>query len=215
MAESPVWSEIHAARRAAAARFGPLFRLPVRTRIHREAARVLGHGASVLDVGAGDRRVRDRLAALVPDLRYASLDPDPAGGHDHASLEGAAEAYDAILLLEVLEHLPLGDGLALLRRLHERLRPGGLLVASTPNVAHPWAYLRDATHVTPYAHDELAGVLALAGFEVESLFRLYHAPWLRSVLRRVLAAPVHRLLGVDFAPGVGALARPDNANLCR
>jgi 2-polyprenyl-3-methyl-5-hydroxy-6-metoxy-1,4-benzoquinol methylase len=205
------WSEIHAARRDAERRFGTLFRLPVRARIHREIAGRLAAGSRVLDVGAGDRRTGERLASLVPGLDYRSADVDPAGGHDFASLEDAPADFDAVLLLEVVEHLELEDALALLRVARGRLRPGGLLAVSTPNVAHPWAYLRDATHRTPFAHDELAGVLALAGFRVDSLVRLYHAPWLWSVLRRALLAPLHRLFAVDFAPGIGALAvRPES-----
>ena len=39
------WSEIHAARRDAERRFGSLFRLPVRARIHREIASCLATGA--------------------------------------------------------------------------------------------------------------------------------------------------------------------------
>ena len=215
MTDEPRWSDLYAARRAAAERFDSLFRLPLRKRIHREAARDLPHGARVLDVGAGDRRVGERLAALRPDLAYESVDVDPAGGHDHASLADAPPGYDGALLLEVIEHLSLPDGLALLREIRGRLRPGGVLVVSTPNIGHPWAYLRDATHVTPYAHDELAGVLSLAGFEVTALFRLFHSSWLRSVLRRGLAAPFHRVLGVDFAPGIGAVARLADASPCR
>jgi SAM-dependent methyltransferase len=207
MREGVPWSEMHDARRAAANRFGPVFSLPVRRRAHREAARHLAAGARVLDVGAGDRRAGARLAGLVSGLEYLSCDVDPAGGHDFASVEDAPSGLDGALLLEVIEHLSLDEGLALLRLLRDRLRPGGVIVATTPNVAHPWAYLRDASHVTPYAHDELSGVLALAGFEVVDLFRLYHAPWLWSLLRRWLVAPFHRLFSVDFAPGIGAVAR--------
>ncbi len=207
MTREPVWSELYAARRAAAERFGSLFELPIRKRIHREAARVLSSGARVLDVGAGDRRAGERLTALVPDLVYESVDVDPTGGHDHASLEASPRDFDGVLLFEVIEHLSLDSGRVLLGEIRDHLRPGGFLVASTPNIAHPWAFLRDATHVTPYAHDELSGTLSLSGFEVESLFRLYHSSWLRSLLRRTLAVPFHRLLGVDFAPGIGVVAR--------
>jgi SAM-dependent methyltransferase len=154
------WSELYAARREAEARFGTLFRLPVRPRILRVAAGVIEPGTSVLDVGAGDRRAGDRLAALVPGVVYRSMDPDPRGAHDFADLAEAPHDFDAALLLEVLEHLELEDGLELLREIREHVKPGGWLVVSTPNVAHPRAYLRDATHRTPYAHDELAGVLS-------------------------------------------------------
>jgi SAM-dependent methyltransferase len=198
------WSDLYVARRAAAKRFGSVFSLPVRPRANRVAARHLAPGARVLDVGAGDRRAGERLKGL----DYLSCDVDPAGGHDFASVDDAPGDLDGALLFEVIEHLPLEDGLVLLRGIHDRLRPGGTLIVTTPNIAHPWAYLRDATHVTPYAHDELAGVLALAGFEVVDLFRLYHAPWAWSLLRRWLVAPFHRLFSVDFASGIGAVARP-------
>ena len=46
---------------------------------------------------------------------------------------GRPPAYDAVILSEVLEHLT--DPWALVRKLSPLVRPGGLLLASSPNVS--------------------------------------------------------------------------------
>lgn len=48
--------------------------------------------------------------------------------------------FDAVILSEVLEHLI--EPWTLLRRLKPYLRPGGLVLASSPNIAH-WRVLRE------------------------------------------------------------------------
>lgn len=54
--------------------------------------------------------------------------------HNLASDDLPAEhSYDAILLSEVIEHLPVPGHVAL-RRLRQALRPGGRLICSTPNL---------------------------------------------------------------------------------
>ena len=120
------WGALYEARRAAASRFGTLFQLPVRARILREVVPRLSPGARVLDVGAGDRRVRDRLASHVSGLEYVSVDPDPSGEHDFASIDEAPSGFDAVLLLEVIEHLTVEDGLGLLGAIRGRRVRDGL-----------------------------------------------------------------------------------------
>ena len=47
-------------------------------------------------------------------------------------LESAGEPFDAILLMDVLEHFERAEGLWVLNRAAGRLTPGGLLVVATP-----------------------------------------------------------------------------------
>ena len=99
------------------------------------------------------------------------------------------------------------------------MAPEGALVVSTPNVFCPGRFLRDATHVTPYAWDELGGALLLAGFEVEGLYRVVPGSFSRRIGksliaraihdlsdRRTLIAPLGRGLGIDHAPSIAGLA---------
>lgn len=97
----------------------------------------------VLEVGGG------QLAALahrmwgddatVADLTPACFDTLSRQGitafqHNLAADDlPAGRRYDAILLSEVIEHLPVPGHVAL-RRLREALRPGGRLICSTPNL---------------------------------------------------------------------------------
>ena len=87
------------------------------------------------------------------------------------------------------------------------LEPGGRLILSTPNTYYPPAYLRDATHRTPLCYDELAGLLAAAGYEVEAIYRIYHDPLHRRLLRQYVFGWLFRLIGIDFARQIVVVAR--------
>jgi SAM-dependent methyltransferase len=86
----------------------------------------------VLNVGAGGE-----IAALLRRLGVActAIDNDPTRGPDHvASVEDlrmfAAASFDAVLCFEVLEHVECPErGVSEIARV---LRPGGVLVGSTP-----------------------------------------------------------------------------------
>jgi SAM-dependent methyltransferase len=111
----------------------------------------------------------------------------------------------------MIEHVPLEDALAVARGVARVLRPGGRLFLSTPNIHHPWSYLRSATHVTPFCFDELGGVLTVAGLSVDGLFRCHHDSLVKGFLRR-LAYPLYRVSGIDYAKSILAVAhRPDPA----
>lgn len=97
---------------------------------------------------------------------------------DLAEVEAADRRFDLILAYYVVEHLR--DPVADLRRLHDRLAPGGLLAIEVPNVndALVRLYAVEAfdrfywqrAHYFVYSHETLADVLKRAGFvEVQSL----------------------------------------------
>ena len=78
------------------------------------------------------------------------------------------DAYDLVALLDVLEHVP--DDVASLRAIHRRLKPGGTLLLTVP--ANPWMWTaHDAAHhhFRRYSKQQLAEVIADAGFEVQLL----------------------------------------------
>lgn len=110
---------------------------------------------------------RTRLdAVIVGDL--ATVDLDPIAG----------EPFDAVLFIDVLEHLL--DPRATLARYLGLLRPGGLVVASIPNVAHVWVIANllaarwpqkdrgifDRTHVRFFARRDMVRLLESAGLHV-------------------------------------------------
>ena len=109
---------------------------------------------------------------------------------DHFNLEESRFPYDdatfdVVLFCEILEHL-LMDPLHTLREIRRVLKPGGLVVVTTPNVARMWNVLAMADglsiydpysgfgpygrHNREYSLHELVQLLRFCGFETETAF---------------------------------------------
>lgn len=128
-----------------------------------EAARRQGWTVEGLELGqASAAYARDVLGLTV---REASLyDAEPGDGR-----------FDAIVFLEVIEHLE--DPPAALARLYRWLRPGGLLLLSTPNFdslyrrlhgAGWWVVNCEEEHIQLFTRSTLRRALRGAGFAVLS-----------------------------------------------
>lgn len=134
----------------------------------------------ILDVGCGRGYALEDLR----DLGYthlAGIDPDPgqvahalARGLDVQQVGPTEEflaskrgQYAAILLMDVLEHVPRDRQPGFLRVIGESLRPGGRLICTVPNaasgIAAYWLY-NDATHQHSFTPDSLSFLLGSAGF---------------------------------------------------
>jgi SAM-dependent methyltransferase len=100
---------------------------------------------------ASSRLGRAVLSAKLPDLSMF-----------------AADSYDVVALLDVLEHVP--DDRSALNAIATRLRPGGALVVTVP--ANPWMWsAHDVAHhhFRRYTRKQLKAVLAGSGLELELL----------------------------------------------
>ena len=100
--------------------------------------------ARLLDAGAGEgalvARYRDRGRDIVgADSAYASELVEKA---DLLALPFEDSSFDAVLLLDVLEHVPLLDQPKALAEIARVLKGGGLLVMSVPNLAHLHSRMR-------------------------------------------------------------------------
>jgi len=92
-----------------------------------------------LDVGCGEGVLVARFAGrgydiVGLDLNYSSnlvTQADITRGTPFGS-----GRFDVVLILDVLEHLCFSDQEKAMQELHRLLKPGGLLVASVPNLAH-------------------------------------------------------------------------------
>lgn len=205
------WSDLYRHRRAAAARLGKIENLPIVRRVREVLCELVRDRDRVLEVGAGDRKMKTMLEQAGRRVEYRSLDIDPHGQHDYRSFDEINEPFDGAFAFEVIEHLPADAIHGWLGQLYSVVRPGGWLVLSTPNIYYPPAYLRDVTHRTPLCYDELAGLAAAAGFDVERVVRIYHDPVHRKLMRRYLFGWLFRMLGFDFARQIVLVARRPSA----
>jgi SAM-dependent methyltransferase len=163
-------------------------------------------GEKILDIGASNRNLEERLKRHYPNLIYKSMDVDRELVHDFYSLEEIRETFDVVFLFEVIEHLELEEGLKVLGKVYDLLNGGGRLILTTPNVFNPSRFWRDATHQVAYCYDELGGFLLAQGFQIKAMYRTYSDAFHRYLFRLYVMAPLHRYLGIDFAKSILVIA---------
>lgn len=171
--------------------------------------------SSLLDVGAGDTRVMEKIRSAGFKGEYHTQDVGEEGRYTYRDLSEVTRAYDAILCLDVLEHLPLTDGLTLLKRMISLLTPTGALVIQTPNAAYiPDPRSWDMTHVQTYNIQDLWAFLKCEGMEVEG-YRVVlgsERPGpIASVRNAIVAYVKRRVLGCDYANNIAIIARKSPA----
>ena len=164
------------------------------------------HGAErLLDYGGGDNRLKRKFVAAGFKGRYETLDLSSEETHEYSSLGEVRGEFDAIVCLEVIEHISLNDYVDLMDAFGRLLRPGGVLAVSTPNplcVVPMWA--GDPGHVQQYPIADLAADFVIRGYEVEA-FRVRYGAWpggVRPRLRFFAMRALCYLLSVDYAQGI-------------
>jgi SAM-dependent methyltransferase len=128
----------------------------------------------LLDVGCGTGNLAGELLAaghrvtaldrLPEALAAARADTHAVGllRADASRLPLRSGAFDAITMIDVLEHVDDAAALAELRRV---LRPGGLLVLTVPAAPWLWSHRdRAAGHLRRYTRRSLEAVLTAGGF---------------------------------------------------
>jgi hypothetical protein len=165
----------------------------------------------LLDVGAGDLRIRQKLLVAGYTGEYHTQDIGGEHEYTYSSLDEVDDGYDAVLCLDVVEHLPLGEGLKLIGRLVELLNPGGSLVIQTPNarcIRSPLAW--DMSHLHMYNLPDLWAYLRGMGLDARGYRVWFTGPrfspagWLRATAARFV---ITQLLGCDYADNVAIVAR--------
>jgi SAM-dependent methyltransferase len=140
----------------------------------------LAPGARVLDAGAG----RGRLVGALLEAGFVAtgIDPSERGGRvERRAIEKHTDAeLDAVVMWHVLEHLD--DPASGLERVRGWLRPGGLLLVATPNLASiqariagpGWLHLDVPRHRTHFTVTGLRALLERSGFRP---LRSEHMVW--------------------------------------
>lgn len=195
------WSRLYQCRKAVRAQFPDFWKLKIIKKPLEVIAKELAPGAHILDVGAGDRTIGERISAAI-GAHYKSMDVDRERTHDYYALDDIAERFEAVLLFEVVEHLEVDKGAELLRSIHSLLTGDGKVFLTTPNVYHPHRYWGDCLHRTPYRYDALGGLLLATGYQPTRICRIYNDAWLRRIFRIYCAAPLHHYLDIDFARSI-------------
>ena len=167
----------------------------------------LKNGESVLEIGAFNRSLEERLKKYHPGILYKSLDIDPSYKHDYSSFEEVREKFDMVLLFEVIEHLDREEGREMVAKIFEVLKSGGRVILSTPNIYTPGQYWKDVSHQTAYHYEELGGLFLSQKFGSVELYRLFSEPFLRYCVKAYLLFPIFRFLGIDFTKSILLLAR--------
>ena len=167
----------------------------------------LKDGEALLEIGAFNRELGERIKKYYPHVQYKSMDIDPTYSHDYSSLEEVKETFDMILLFEVIEHLDLEAGREMLAKIYRMLNRGGRVILSTPNIYTPGQYWKDASHRMAYHYEELGGLLLSQHFELAEACRLFSEPLSNFFMKVYLFSPIFRLLGIDFTKSILLVAR--------
>jgi SAM-dependent methyltransferase len=167
---------------------------------------------SLLDFGAGDLTLKNKFTKAGYKGQYFTCDVSTDFKYDFSSLEeiiSKKKKFDAVLVLEVIEHLSLSEFEKFLPALISLLKPGGKLVISTPNphsINSVWS--TDLTHVKSYPHPDLWALFTLKGFEC----RPYRVIWTRKKwmgpvekLKFEVSRVLTHFLGVDYAVGIALM----------
>ncbi|HVZ07710.1 class I SAM-dependent methyltransferase [Rhodopila sp.] len=170
----------------------------------REIAPLLpGRFDSVLEIGCGSGSTmawlrRTRAVEYAAGVEYAEAAASLARPHfDDLEIGDAAttpmrfkrEHFDLVLALDVLEHIPYPE--TTVARLAERLKPGGTMVVSLPNIAHyhasvplflrgQWTYGRDGildrTHLRFFSEAGARALIEGSGLRITSIRYNFHYP---------------------------------------
>jgi len=164
---------------------------------------------SVLDVGAGDLRVKNRLVGAGFSGDYHTQDIAAEHHHTYRDLTQVRQTYDAIICLDVIEHMTFEEGIALIRKMDSLLNPGGVLILQTPNgrcIRDPLAW--DMTHRHCYNLPDLWALFTSEGYRAEGYRVVFEGRGgLKEKFYGLLGKfVITRLIGADYADNIALIA---------
>jgi 2-polyprenyl-3-methyl-5-hydroxy-6-metoxy-1,4-benzoquinol methylase len=125
----------------------------------------------------------------------------------------AHQSFDAILMLDVLEHLSTGETIEWLTSAYAALKPGGVLVIQVPNSLSPFSvhFHSDLSHKRAYSPATMSQSLHLAGIHQFRHYSSFDAPSrlvgvIRMLLWRYVLNPTIALfIKVAYGTSCGAI----------
>lgn len=178
-------------------------------------------GMRVLDYGCGDCASLLELKALGADPVGIEVDPTvrelaaALGVRVHVgSIERLTEpdaSFDAVTLSQVIEHVT--DPELLLRQLHAKLKPGGMLSLTTPNsrsftrrvLGNRWLHWHMPFHQNHFNAGALHRLLERVGFDIEKTSTFTPVPWWEYQLEMLLRPPRRGQAHAYFERGDSAI----------
>jgi hypothetical protein len=161
---------------------------------------------TILDIGAGDLKLKHKFQQAGYTGTYHTQDIGTEFKYDYQNLDAIEQQYSAIICSDVIEHLTLTEGLALIHQLSTLLTPDGAIVIQTPNarcIRNP--LMSDMTHLHCYNLPDLWAYLTCMGLRVEG-FRVVFEADNQSLVKRVQTAIsryiITRMLGLDYADNI-------------
>ena len=94
------WSIFYSNRLEVRRRFHTVYHLKIKKKLRDVVVEELKEGNRILDVGAYDRSLGEKIISKFPSVTYKSMDIDKEQPHDYYSLEEISEAFDMIILSE-------------------------------------------------------------------------------------------------------------------
>jgi 2-polyprenyl-3-methyl-5-hydroxy-6-metoxy-1,4-benzoquinol methylase len=192
-------------------------------RYHHGSHFPVDRSAAILEIGPGFGNLMSLLQkqAGYQNVRGVDVSPEVVNycNHSHPGstdlaadttkyLHDHVEAFDLVLMLHVLEHVPKDTTLAFLQAIRSALRPGGKLIVEVPNAAHPIVGARtlysDFTHTVGYSEQSFSYVLRSTGFSQVEVYGCKIVP--KTLLRLIQRAGQEgvelllRILSLPYGP---------------
>jgi len=166
--------------------------------------KIVSCGARVLDIGANDKSMSTHLKSK--NVTYKSMDIDKTYKHDFYKLSGIKGTYDAVLMIDIIEHLTFEESLQYIRKAYQILKPEGKVIFQLPNIfAIGSNQFYDVTHKQFWPYYDLYSLLRSYGFKKVMVYRLKGRS---TKLREAFVFLFCKIFGnhIDYAPNLMMVA---------
>jgi len=169
---------------------------------------------TLLDVGAGDLKIMQKFKKFGYSGKYDTQDIGTEFPYDYTSLDEINHQYASILCLDVIEHLQISEGLALIHKMVNLLAPNGLIIIQTPNarcIRSP--LISDMSHLHCYNLPDLWAYLTSLGLHVDGYRVVFEGEYkniLYKITQNIGKYIITRILGLDYADNIVVIAYKQN-----